>query len=99
VQKFDILFVECTIVLFLQDGQFDFNQSLFLGRDTLFDILLETSQNVWSNRVVQFIDTILTLDIPKLFQKVILIIKFLGVNEIQERPEFPTTTQQQQRCE
>ena len=88
MQELNIFLVKGTVVLLLKDGQLYLDECLFLRRDALLNIFLQSAQNVRADSFVQLVDPVLAFDIAISLQKAIQVIEAIGINNIQQCPHL-----------
>ena len=88
VEKLDVAFIQGAVVLLLRQGEFHLNDGFLFGRDTLFDVLLETSKNIGSNLVVKLVDGFLVFHVTVLGEEIIQITVGFLVTKVEESPEL-----------
>lgn len=82
VQELQVLLIKSAVILLLQDSELHLNQSLLLGRDTLFHIFLQATQDVRSNGLVELVHLLLAFDVAVLVHEPVEVVERVRVDEV-----------------
>ena len=88
IQEGMVVLKDRSIVLFLDARQFNVDHGFFLGRNILGNVFFDAAKHVRRNYLLQSFDLASARKTSEVHLKDFQVRKFVGLDEVQERPEF-----------